>query len=62
MAFGKVSVVITFQMIIHGKLKTCVVIHLKPSKHKLVTKTEFVLNLMALDLDAFQDSFSDFQP
>ena len=58
--FGIVSVVMTFLTIIHGRLKICAVIHHKPRKHKLVTKTEFVLNLMALDLDAFQDIFIDF--
>ena len=55
--FGIVSVVMIFQTIIHGKLKICVAIHHKLSKHKPVMKTECAPNLMVLDLDVCQESF-----
>ena len=55
--FGIVSVVMIFQTIIHGRLKICVAIHHKLSRHKPVMKTESAPNLMVLDLDVCQESF-----
>ena len=55
--FGIVSDVMIFQAIIHGKLKICVAIHQRLSKHKPVMKTESAPNLMVLDLDVCQESF-----